>query len=147
MAPAYIPVALQREVRADARARCGYCHTPEELIGMPLEFDHIYPEALGGPTERDNLWLACTRCNDFKGNRIDALDPQTNERVALFNPRTQRWTEHFAWLPDSVTIIGQTPSGRATVVALRLNNEFILVARQFWVEAGRWPPAEDLAPA
>jgi hypothetical protein len=32
----------------------------------------------------------------------------------------------------------------ATVVELRLNNEFIVVARGFWVEAGWWPPAEDL---
>lgn len=122
---------------------CGYCHTPEALIGMPLEFEHLYPESLGGPTERNNLWLACTRCNDFKGNRIDAVDEQSNERVALFNPRTQVWTEHFAWLPDGITVIGVTPTGRATVVALRLNNEFILMARQFWVEAGRWPPGED----
>jgi hypothetical protein len=33
--------------------------------------------------------------------------------------------------------------GGATVEALRLNNEFIVVARQFWVEAGRWPSADD----
>jgi hypothetical protein len=71
------------------------------------------------------------------------MDAQTNERVALFNPRTQVWIEHFAFLPDGITIIGLTPTGRATVIALRLNNEFILVGRQFWVEAERWPPRED----
>ena len=62
MTPAYIAVELRRLVRADAGRRCGYCHTPEALIGMPLEFEHIYPEALGGLTIRENLWLACTRC-------------------------------------------------------------------------------------
>ena len=63
--------------------------------------------------------------------------------MLLFNPRTQMWTEHFAWSPDGTLIIGLTPLGRATVVALRLNNEFIVVARRFWVEAGWWPPNQD----
>jgi 5-methylcytosine-specific restriction endonuclease McrA len=31
---------------------------------MPLDIEHINPEALGGPTTRENLWLACTRFND-----------------------------------------------------------------------------------
>jgi 5-methylcytosine-specific restriction endonuclease McrA len=89
MTPAYIPVELRRQVRADAGGRCGYCHTPEALIGMPLEFEHLHPEVLGGPTERENLWLACTRCNDFKGDRLDAVDLETGETMRLFNPRTQ----------------------------------------------------------
>jgi HNH endonuclease len=111
---------------------------------MPLDIDHIIPDALGGPTIRANLWLACSRCNDFKGDRTTAFDPDTDQHQPLFNPRTQRWTDHFRWAPDGTRIQGLTPTGRATVVALRLNNEFILVARQFWVEAGRWPPHDDL---
>jgi hypothetical protein len=114
--------------------------TPETLIGMPLEFEHLHPAAHGGATVRVNLWLACTRCNDFKGDRVDALDPETGETVPLFNPRTQVWVEHFAWSPDGTLIIGVTSIGRATLVALKLNNEYIVVARQFGVEAGWWPP-------
>lgn len=110
---------------------------------MPLEFDHLHPEALGGPTERANLWLACTRCNDFKGDRIDGIDPETGESVALFNPRTQHWAEHFAWSASGTHILGLTPGGRASVATLRLNNDFIVVTRQFWVEAGWWPPAGE----
>jgi hypothetical protein len=144
MTPAYIPAELRRQVRADAAGRCGYCHSPETLIGMPLEFEHVYPEARGGPTTRENLWLACTRCNDHKGDRIDGVDPESGERVPVFNPRTQIWVEHFAWSPDGALIVGLTPIGRATVAALRLNNEFIVVARRFWVEAGWWPAAEDV---
>lgn len=111
---------------------------------MPLEFEHLYPEALGGLTVRENLWLACPRCNSFKGDRIDVIDPDTGEPVRLFNPRTQIWLEHFTWLADGVRIAGRTPTGRATAEALHLNNRFIIVARRFWVEAGRWPPPEDL---
>lgn len=145
MTPAYIPADLRRLVRADAAYRCGYCHTPEAFVGMPLEFDHLLPEALDGPTERENLWLACTRCNDFEGDRITATDPDSGATVPLFNPRTQIWTAHFQWSRDGVTMLGLTPTGRAPAVALRLNNAFIIVARRFWVEAGRWPPPEDRA--
>ena len=144
MAPAYIPAELRREVRSDAGARCGYCHTPEVLIGMPMEFEHLLPEALGGPTTRDNLWLACTRCNGFKGDRVVAIDPRTGEVVPLFNPREQPWKEHFAWSVGGRSIEGVTPIGRATVEALRLNNEYIWTTRSYWVAAGLWSPAEDL---
>ena len=146
MTPAYVPAALRRQVRADAGARCGYCHSPEAFLGMPLDIEHLVPEATGGATVRENLWLACSRCNDFKGDRTAAVDPQTGGQVPLFNPRTQVWTEHFTWSPDGTHILGLTPIGRASVEALRLNNGFIVVARRFWVEAGRWPPAADRQP-
>ncbi len=109
---------------------------------MPLMIEHIIPDALGGPTTRENLWLACYRCNEFKGDRTDAVDPTTGEVVALFNPRTQRWSEHFTWSSDGIFIEGITTHGRATVAALRLNNRYVVAARQLWVEAGWWPPAE-----
>src|SRR5688572_29295041 len=102
MATTYIPVELHRLVRADAKQRCGYCHTPEILIGMPMEFEHLQPEASGGPTTRENLLLACSRCNDFKRDQIAGIDPETGETVALFNPRTQIWSEHFVWSPDAI---------------------------------------------
>lgn len=147
MSRSYIPADLRRQVHADAKARCGYCHSLEAFLGMPLDVEHLVPEALGGPTVRENLWLACPRCNDFKGDRTDAPTGVAGQRVPLFNPRTQRWTEHFAWSPDGTHIEGRTPIGQATVEALRLNNDFIVVARRFWVEAGRWPPIEDMVPA
>lgn len=109
---------------------------------MPLEIEHIIPQAAGGLTVRENLWLACHRCNEFKGDRTQAVDPLTGERVALFNPRTQRWREHFTWSPDGTLVVGLTPSGRATVVALQLNNLYVVEARRFWVEAGWHPPTD-----
>jgi hypothetical protein len=131
-------------VRADADSRCGYCHSYEAFTGIPLDVEHIIPQAAGGPTIYENLWLACHRCNGYKGDRVDAVDPETGERHRLYNPRAQAWTEHFAWAPDGTEIAGLTACGRATLIALRLNNEFVVAARRFWVEVGRWPPAEDL---
>jgi len=87
-----------------------------------------------------NLRLACAWCNSFKGAKTHAPDPETGQEAPLFNPRTQRWSEHFRWSDDGAEIIGLTPTGRATVQALQLNNAFIVPARRRWVLAGWHPP-------
>jgi hypothetical protein len=135
-----VPLALGRRVRQRARHRCGYCLCSETLLGMPMEFDHLIPQAAGGTNREENLWLACRRCNAFKGTQTQARDPQSGERVALFNPRRQLWIDHFTWSEDGTEIIGKTPCGRATVAALRMNNAEIMVARRSWVSVGWWPP-------
>lgn len=134
--------ALRARVAMDARYRCGYCLRTQELLGMPLTIDHIIPQAAGGTTEATNLWLACHRCNGFKGAQTHARDPETGVSTALFNPRRQTWNEHFTWNVDSTEIIGTTACGRATVTALKLNNPEIVVARRLWVAAGWWPPQD-----
>lgn len=91
MSRTYIAKALRERVAAQARYRCGYCLTAESIVGTPMELDHIIPESLGGPTEEDNLWLACSLCNEHKGNRIAAPDPETGDAVRLFDPRHQVW--------------------------------------------------------
>jgi hypothetical protein len=52
----------------------------------------------------------------------------------------QSWTEHFMWENSGTRIAGLTNIGRATVIALRLNNENIVEARTFWVQVGWHPP-------
>jgi len=82
-------------------------------------------------------------CNRHKSDKLAAIDPDTNEAVALFNPRTQNWFEHFRWSEDGIHIIGVTPSGRASVVALHLSdNPDAPLVRSFWVVAGWHPPGE-----
>ncbi len=60
MSTTYIAKALRTRITAQARRRCGYCLTREQVVGAPMEIEHIIPEALGGATEEDNLWLACS---------------------------------------------------------------------------------------
>lgn len=137
-----IPLRLGRRVRQQARHRCGYCLVNETLVGMPMTFEHLIPEAAGGATVEENLWLACRRCNEFKGKQTEAADPQTGVLVALFNPRLQAWDEHFACNDDGTGIIGRTACGRATVAALKMNNPEIVVARRLWTSVGWWPPID-----
>jgi 5-methylcytosine-specific restriction endonuclease McrA len=64
MSEAYISKSLRERVTVAAGFRCGYCLTAEAIVGAPMEIDHIIPESLGGVTEEENLWLACSLCND-----------------------------------------------------------------------------------
>jgi hypothetical protein len=136
-----IPRSRKDRVAAEAGSRCGYCLTDQRVSGAQLHVEHLIPRTRGGRSERANLWLSCAWCNSYKGTQTEAIDPDTARRVALFNPRTQRWSEHFAWSDDGVRILGLTPVGRATVEALRLNNPYIVPARRLWVLAGWHPPA------
>ncbi len=142
MSKSYISVELRQQVRREARFRCGYCLTPELYTGQQLVPDHLIPEALGGETVLDNLWLACRHCNEHKNQRTYAVDPLTKSEVPLFNPRTQVWALHFVWSDDGTQIYGLTATGRATVAALDMNSEAVVVARSFWVQAGWHPPQE-----
>jgi hypothetical protein len=45
MARTYIPVEVERRVRAAARNRCGYCLSPQRLVMARLEIEHIIPIA------------------------------------------------------------------------------------------------------
>jgi hypothetical protein len=113
---------------------------------MPLVIEHILPKSAGGNDERENLAASCYRCNEFKGAKTHAIDPQTGELVALFHPRRQCWSDHFDWVNGGTHVAGTTATGRATVIALRLNNEYITAARFLWIE-NNWHPPPDALPS
>jgi hypothetical protein len=119
MIPGRISAALRRQVRERARERCEYCLLAEVQAFFPHEPDHIIALKHGGKTLLENLALACFDCNRFKGSDIASVDPLSNDVTYLFNPRTQRWSEHFRLLDWH--ILPLTPTGRATERLLRFN--------------------------
>jgi HNH endonuclease len=119
MTRARISAALRREVWARARERCEYCLLTESEAFFPHEPDHLIALKHGGETSSANLALACLDCNRFKGSNIASIDPSTGQLVALFNPRTQIWTEHFRL--NKGRIVPLTPVGRVTEKILHLN--------------------------
>jgi hypothetical protein len=129
-----IPKSLRRRLRAEfAEPLCAYCHSPERLLGIPLEVDHIIPASVSGKAEFDNLCLSCRSCNGYKWKSTHARDPQSGRRTRLFHPRRQNWIENFAWSGDGKLIIGLSAVGRATVEALNLNNDLVVELRELWV--------------
>lgn len=137
-----LPKNLDNEIRNEAKNRCGYCLGEQKYIFAWLEIEHIFPRSKGGKSDRENLWLACPFCNTFKGSQTVVSDPKTKRKVLIFNPRYQKWKNHFELDTDNATITGKTICGRATVTALKINNELALATRKNWVAVG-WYPPED----
>ena len=128
---------IVRLVRQRASRCCEYCQTCEDTIGQTPHIDHIDP---GDGDHPDNLCLACPTCNLSKGQATSAIDPQTGELVGLFNPRQQVWADHFVWVEDGLQVQGLTPTGRATVSRLHMNQTRLLGARSLWIRANCHPP-------
>ena len=143
MAGTDVSEALRNAVRDRAKGRCEYCLTSEVLSGIRCQTDHIIPRSRGGTTTADNLCLACAACNGHKHARTHAIDPASGAEVLLFDPRRQRWHEHFSWSTDGTEIIGQTHTGRATIAALRLNDALSVAARSLWTGTGVQPPRDE----
>jgi hypothetical protein len=129
-----VQAALRRRVIRRATNLCEYCRAPQVLCHDPFEMDHVIPQAERGATTYENLALACSVCNAGKLDQTGATDPDTGRRVKLFNPRSQQWAEHFQWSEDHGTVIGRTPTGRATVVLLNMNHPRIVRLRRFWAK-------------
>jgi len=123
-----IPEPLLRQVEERAKHRCEYCLLPNHLSFYPPEVDHIIALKHNGSTTAENLAYACWRCNRYKGTDLGSFDPETGEFSFLFNPRTQKWSDHFR-LQDA-RINGITPEGRTTVYLLKLNSNERIAERQ-----------------
>ena len=136
--------SLRDRLLAQAGYRCGYCRRSQRVMGIRLILDHLTPRARGGTDEEANLWPCCQPCNGFKQARTQARDPRSGELVPLFDPRRQRWGEHFAWEDGGRVIVGQTATGRATVAALQLNRVELVMARDLWIAAGWHPPKDEV---
>lgn len=132
-----IPASLRLLVIKRADDRCEYCRLHQEDTAFTLEIDHIVAVKHRGQTTADNLALCCLPCNRHKGSDLATVDPITLEVVALFNPRNQKWTDHFRL--DGARIVGTTPVGRATVALLQMNALDRLLARQDAIFQGRYP--------
>ncbi len=118
-----LPRDLRSSVVGRTHSQCEYCQKPDDRGINPHrhEVDHILATKHGGRIELENLAYACFHCNRYKGADIASLDPQTNELVRLFNPRTQNWVDHFLLQEDGV-ILSRTAEGRATTQLLHVND-------------------------
>jgi len=137
MTCAYVPAALRQAVIERAAGRCEYCLYPQELSFLAFEVEHIVAEKHGGDTVLGNLALACPYCNRFKGSDLGSLDPESGQLTPFFNPRTQRWADHFRL--DGTQIIPLTAEGRVTVTILQFNHPDRLLERGRLIRAGKYP--------
>lgn len=120
--------------------RCEYCQLPDQLQVGGFEIDHVQPRSRGGQSNLDNAALACPHCNAHKWAHTQGEDPESGRTVPLFNPRTQRWAEHFQWTEGrSFEVTGISAQGRATVARLQMNTSDLVSIRRLLAELGiRW---------
>ena len=135
-----VTTRLRQLVGERAKDCCEYCLSQAMFSPQAFSVEHIYPRSAGGATHLDNLALSCAGCNGHKYNKTAAIDPVTNDSVPLFHPRQQIWSDHFTWNDEYTLIIGLTPTGRATVEALRLNRQAVQNLRLILYAAGKHPP-------
>ena len=132
--------SMSLRVRKRAKGLCEYCKAPANFASASFHCDHIIPRKSGGKTTLDNLAWTCPSCNSKKYSKTHAHDPQTRQRVPLFNPRLKNWNRHFKWSENNLTIIGRTRTGRATVEALKLNHLEIVNLRRVLRNSSEYSP-------
>src|SRR5262245_9687500 len=99
--------ALRQAVQERADDRCEYCRMHQVLQGATFHLEHVRPSSRAGATNLYNLAWACPGCNLHKSDRTEATDLQTGAVVSLFNPRTDRWSDHFQF--EGHVQVGRTP--------------------------------------
>lgn len=120
-----------------AGQRCEYCQLSQAGQEAAFHIDHVMPRAAGGPTTEDNLALACVSCSLHKAAKLVAIDPDSGRETPLFNPRFQKWSEHFRW--EGERAVGLTAIGQATLLALKINRPLIVAIRKEETIRGRHP--------
>jgi len=143
MSKTYVSVALRQFVRTRAKSLCEYCLIHEEDTYFGCQVDHIISEKHGGATQESNLAYACTYCNRNKGSDIGSIVQETRLFCRFFNPRIDRWTDHFGL--EGVSIAALTPIGEVTIRILDFNHVERLIERTELATLGRYPSLTALA--
>jgi hypothetical protein len=133
----YVSAELRRLVLARSGGLCEYCLIAEEDTFYGCQIDHVISEKHGGPTQEDNLAYACLSCNQAKGSDVGSIHWETGQFVRFFNPRTDRWADHFALVGNRIDAV--TAIGAVTARILGFNGAERLLERQMLQGLRRYP--------
>ncbi len=128
---------MRQIVASRANFVCEYCLIAEADAYFKFQVEHIISRKHGGSSELENLALACVFCNRYKGSDIASLIFETNRLIRFYNPRVDRWHEHFRL--NGVFIESLTDIGEATVRILQMNHDDQILERQVLSRRGRYP--------
>ncbi len=129
--------ATRSLVRERAGDRCEYCLHRQEHAEARHHIEHIIAKQHSGGDELSNLALACVHCNAHKGPNLTGVDPDSGVIAALFNPRRDRWADHFTL--RGAFVAGLTATGRTTVYVLGMNSRHRLNVRAELIAQGLYP--------
>src|ERR1700741_1084160 len=126
-------------VELRAGRRCEYCRAPQPATRIRYDLEPVFPESRGGTDDVDNLALACPTCNYHKSSHLLGLDEEGLANRPLFNPRKDRWDQHFELDRVGLRLQGKTAAGSGTVNRLRMNDPLQIEARAVWMELDLYP--------
>ena len=128
---------IRQIVRERAYDRCEYCRTPQAAAPfITFHVEHIVARQHAVDDSLSNLALACPDCNRHKGPNLVTLLPGISDYLRLFNPRSDRWSEHFSL--NGATIEGLSDIGRATAQLLQFNSNERIEIRRWMIETGAY---------
>ena len=127
---------VRREVFARAGDRCEYCLMPAWALLAGCEVDHISSRKHGGLADLSNLALSCARCNRAKGSDVGSVSDSTGAFIRLFNPRIDRWEDHFKLREGGIT--ASTEIGVVTARLLRMNEYERVIERRLLQMLGEY---------
>jgi hypothetical protein len=133
----YLPTELRLLVAQRADYLCEYCLIHEEDTFVGCQVDHIISLKHGGNTEAANLAYACACCNRNKGSDIGSIIWRTGEFIRFFNPRTDRWADHFYL--EGTLIQPRSDIGEATARILWFNTSARVLERATFIIVGAYP--------
>ena len=131
----YIPVSIRNLVAQRANRRCEYCLLLEKHSFLSFHVEHIISLTHGGETIIENLAFSCPICNASKGTDIGTILHGVEGLVRFFNPRTDKWSEHFNIDPTG-EILTLTPVGAATAKILDMNHPDAIIERRAMIQRG-----------
>lgn len=133
----YLSAEVRQLVAARAHYLCEYCLIAEDDTYVGCEVDHIISLKHGGSSEAENLAYACFYCNRRKGSDIGSISQQSGQFSRFFNPRTDRWFDHFRLNGSSIQSL--TSIGEVTARIFNFNTANRILERRALQEANRYP--------
>ena len=129
----YVPDSLRVMVAKRAGFRCEYCKIAEQFSFFSFHVEHIISIKHGGQTIESNLAYACSICNYNKGTDIATILSNITHPVRLYNPRIDKWEEHFSIVPVG-ELLPLTNIAIATINLLKLNHPDAIIERKILLD-------------
>jgi hypothetical protein len=143
----HIPEHVKRAVIARDGNRCRNCRVVSEF----LQFDHIFPYHLGGPTTVENIQLLCPTCNASKGDTIKC--PECGHWTSCEKFNCSQCGDALTYPKYSNTLAGRFARlnqnvGRAVVATVIATILLVSIAGGFyiyrWYKKGSFERAETV---
>lgn len=129
----YISETIRISVAKKANFRCEYCRIYERYATFAFHIDHIISIKHGGSSDESNLAYSCRICNFNKGTDIATLNNDSSKLIRFFNPRKEKWGDHFK-VNLSGVIIPLTDIGKATQKIFNLNHPDSILERELMLK-------------